>query len=328
MIETMPVILASEGGLLSHVLPHVLYESKSGAFTITNIDMMLTISAVLMAFVLWRASRAIRVSGEGTDAYLTKGYLAQVIEVLLIFLREDMARPALGKLTDRYIGYIWTTFFFILFMNLLGMVPFGYILHVFAWMLGADTETAMRWDHWQGAATGRLSVTVPLALCSLFMILFMGIRHGGVHFFKHMAPVPVWPIMKDAQAPMLPVALLLVVLELMALVIKPFALSMRLFANMIAGHLVLGALIGLIFIADSTAVRGFIVVPAILGSIAMSLLELFVAFLQAYIFTFLTVLFIAQGAVHEHEHEEHEHDFEPADELEHLEDFGKAVGVE
>jgi len=91
---------------------------------------------------------------------------------------------------------------------------------------------------------------------------------------------------------------------------------MRLFANMLAGHLVLGALIGLIFVAESYAIRGVIVVPSVLGALALSLLELFVAFLQAYIFAFLTVLFIAQGAVHHDD--EHGHEHEPHDEHEHL----------
>jgi F-type H+-transporting ATPase subunit a len=89
---------------------------------------------------------------------------------------------------------------------------------------------------------------------------------------------------------------------------------MRLFANMLAGHLVLGALVAMIFLADSVAVQGGVAIPVVLGATAMSMLELFVAFLQAYIFTFLTVLFIAQGAIHEHE----DHPHEPNDEHEHM----------
>ncbi|MHC4993480.1 MAG: F0F1 ATP synthase subunit A [Planctomycetota bacterium] len=327
MIETTPVILAAADDLLSHVLPHKLFDI--GSISVSHHDLMLTVSAIVLAWVMLRAAKSIGVSGEGADAYLTKGRLAHVIEVILIFLREDMTRPALGKLTDRYIGYIWTVFFFILTINLLGMVPFGYAAHVVTWIFGADTATAMHMDHWQGTATGRLAVTGTLALCSMFMISFVGLKHGGMHYIAHHAPVPLWPVMKGAQPGMMPVALLLIVLEIMGAFIKPFALCMRLFANMLAGHLVLGALIGLIFIADSDLVRGFIVVPSVLGSLAMSLLELFVAFLQAYIFSFLTVLFIAQGAVHHHEDHDHEHEeFDPHDDLEHLEDFGETVGVE
>ncbi|MDH3582821.1 MAG: F0F1 ATP synthase subunit A [Phycisphaerae bacterium] len=300
--------------LLSHVLPHQL------PIGINNHVLMMIIATVLVAWAFMLAARQIRVDGESTQDYLASGRLGHIFEVMLIYLREEVARPALGKLTDRYIGYVWTTFFFILFCNLLGLVPWGYGLQVVATLFGADHPE--HWAHWQGTPTGNIAVTGALALVSMFMINFLGTIHGGKHYLAHHAPVPVWPIMKGGSPGMLPVALLLVVLEILGAFIKPFALCMRLFANMLAGHLVLGALIGLIFIAQSTIARGVMVVPVIAGCLAMTLLELFVAFLQAYIFAFLTVLFIAQGAAHDHD----EHDHEPHTELAHL-DVQQGMGA-
>jgi F-type H+-transporting ATPase subunit a len=325
-VTVVPTTLAA-ASLLDHVLPHELFHI--GPITVTNHRLMMTIAAVLMLVVFFRAARAISVRGSGADAYVTKGRVSQIIEVVLVYLRDEMARPVLGKLTDRYIGYIWTTFFFILFCNLLGMVPWSNAAHMVAWVAGVDEHSAMHLDHWQGTPTGNINVTGALAIVSFFMILFVGIRHSGLSYFAHFAPVPLWPVMKGSSPAMLPVAILLIILEIMGQFIKPFALAMRLFANMLAGHMVLGALIALIFIAAAGlgTIGGYALsLPVIAGSLAMSLLELFVAFLQAYIFAFLTVLFIAQGAVHEHE--EHDHEFEPHDEHEHLEDFAKVTGVQ
>ncbi|MBI1369693.1 MAG: F0F1 ATP synthase subunit A [Planctomycetes bacterium] len=291
----IPTTLAA-GDLISHVLPHEIFHL--GPVAVSNHMIMATIAALLTFLVLAHAAARIKTGQTGsTDDYLTNGKLSQIVEVILVFLREEMTRPALGKLTETYIGYIWTTFFFILFCNLLGMFPLGSLLALFN----------EHWEHLGGTATGNIAVTIVLALISFFMILFVGLREHGLKYFAHFAPVPLWPFMKDASPGLMPVAILLVILEIVGAFIKPFALCMRLFANMLAGHLVLGAIIGMIFLAESYTVRGAIVAPAVLGGVIMSLLELFVAFLQAYVFTFLTVLFIAQGAVHDHgDHPHHE----------------------
>lgn len=288
--------LAAES-LLDHVVAQPI---ELFGLHITNHKLMLAVGSLVMLIVFLRAGSRIA-RGE---FFTTRGRLSQVIEVILLYLRDEMARPALGALTDKYIGFIWTTFFFILTGNLLGMIPWSNGLHVIYLFAGSDPHHARHWDHWQGTFTGNISVTAALAIVSFFMMHYVGVKQNGVRYFAHFAPMPF------TASPMSIVSLLLVFLEIIGAFIKPFALAMRLFANMIAGHMVLAALIGLIFLAaeglGAAAAYG-IAIPVIGGSIAMSCLELFVAFLQAYIFTFLTVLFIAQGAVHEH-HDDHGHD--------------------
>jgi F-type H+-transporting ATPase subunit a len=292
MVNAM-LTLAEGGSLLDHVLPHEMFHI--GPVPITNLTIMAMIAAVLVLLVFGYVSSRIKSAG----AMVPKGAFTQLFETLCVFIREEVARPNLGDLTDKYIPYIWTVFFFVLFSNLLGMVPFGAIGQI----IGAATghEHPAHLSHFGGTATSTLTMNAPLALCSLIAILFIGVRENGKHFFAHFAPVPFTLI------GMLPIALMLVVLEIMGLIIKCVVLAMRLFGTMLAGHLVLAALLGLIFTAGQVAAAmGYGVGVGILGlGTALSLLELFIAFLQAFIFTFLTVLFIASGAVH---HEEHGHD--------------------
>ncbi len=328
----------ASGSPLDHVLPHKLHAEpllkvqiggpeysnslfgiKNGVYElyITNHMLMATVAALVVLAWAFSARNRIRVTGRTADDYVTKGRIAQIFEVLLTFLREEMARPALGHLTDKYIGYIWTTFFFILTANLLGMIPFAELLGI---------VSGGRLQHIGGTATGNLAVTAILASCSFFMILFCGLREQGPIYFAHFAPVPLWPVMKGASPLMLPVAILLILLEIVGMFVKPFALCMRLFANMLAGHMVLASLLGMIFLAAAGlgSAGGYAIsVPVLIGSLLISLLELFVCFLQAYIFTFLTVLFIAQGAVHheEHAHDKHEYDG-PEHGLNHLSEAG------
>ncbi len=201
-----------------------------------------------------------------------------------------MAQPALGTHTDRFISYIWSVFFFILFCNLLGLIPFDAIFGLFGQKV-----------HLSGTPTGNIWVTGTLAVCTLIMIVVNGLRLGGKAYLAHFCPGPMW------------LAPLLVPVELLGLCAKIFALAVRLFANMLAGHVLLAVLIGFVVMAYTAlgVLGGFgVSVAVVLGSTAINLLELFVAFLQAFIFTFLTVLFIGQ-AVNVH-HEEHGHDHEQA----------------
>jgi len=286
----MLTVLASGDDLMSHVLPHAIRKdplvSVGGHdLYLTNHLLMTLVVAALMLVIFPRVASRIRTRGQGVDAYVTKGILANFFETLCVFLREEVTRPALGELTDKYIKYIWTTFFFVLFCNLMGMVPVGPILR----LVSGNKDLL----HWGGTATGNISITAGLALVSFFMIHFVGIREAGFKaWFMHFLPGPwfLWPLM-------LP-------LEMIGAAVKPFALCVRLFANMAAGHLVIGALLGMIFTFQNYGVAA----GSVLGALCISMLELFVAFLQAYIFTFLTVLFIASIAVHAHEesHEESE----------------------
>jgi F-type H+-transporting ATPase subunit a len=194
-----------------------------------------------------------------------------------------VAEPALEHHTDRFIKYIWSVFFFVLTMNLLGLVPLGVI-----------TPLAVGY-HIGGTATANIWVTGTLALMTLVMMVVNGLRLGGVEYLKHFNPGPWW------------MAWLMVPVEIAGWLAKIFALAIRLFANMLAGHLILAVLLGLILGAGSSSpALGFgVAVPVVLGSVALSMLEIFVAFLQAFIFALLTTLFIGMSVVFHHdEHEE------------------------
>jgi len=191
-----------------------------------------------------------------------------MIEAVVLFLRDEVVVPNMGRKGAAYTGYFATLFFFILLMNLIGLVPYG------------------------ATATGNLAVTGGLALTTFFLINFSGIREQGlIGYFAHIVPkgVPWWlyPLMYP--------------IELMGLVIKTFALCIRLFANMIAGHIVILVFICFIFIFGAfNALFGFLVAPVSIGLVLFTmLLELLVAFLQAYIFVTLTAIFTG-AAMHPH----------------------------
>jgi F-type H+-transporting ATPase subunit a len=282
------LILAAGGAKLDpmvHVLPHELF----GIEGFTNHHFMSLVVLVVGIGILMVVAARVPLKADTAEGYVTKGRITQLFEVLCVFLREEMTRPLLGDLTDKYIKYIWSAFFFVLFGNLFGLLPISAFFH----LLGVDALS-----HAGGAMTGNINFTGGMALISLFMMVFVGLKENGFGFIKHMWPVPLKPL--PLLPVMLPVGLLVFVLELGGLVIKSFALCVRLFANMVAGHLVLGSLIILAISAPMVG-KG----ASILGATAFSFLELFVAFLQAYIFTFLTVIFISLGAVSHDEHDEH-----------------------
>ncbi len=311
---------------VSHVLPHrlhgePLFSMSVGSpdttipwlnihngqydFYITNHLMMTAVAAIVVVALFSYVALCIRVgTGPGLDKYRTRGRVGQLFETILTFLREEVVRPNLHGLTDKYIGYIWTVFFFILFANLLGMVPIGYIVST---LTGNLDHT-----HVGGTATGNLSLNVMLAICSFIAVLFIGIREiGAKAFFAHFNPVG-WDDPK-----MLLIGLPLYVLEWMGLVIKCVVLAMRLFGTMMAGHLVIASFVLLIFSAAKVSVMlGYGVGTAVLlGGVALTLLELFICVLQAFIFTFLTVLFISTAVAHhdDHGHGSHDHHSDPLD---------------
>ncbi len=302
-------------GLADKAKPHTLFGFESESLTIgINQFIFMGVVAAALAFVfLWMASRAIATKDHTVEGHLTHGRVAQFFEAILVFLRDTMTRPHLGHLTDKYIPYIWTTFFLILFANLLGLMPIGQAVALSANLAGADNH----YEYWQffgGPAMANISVTAALASITLFMIVYVGVKEGGTHFFAHFAPIPIWPIMDGAKPVMLIIAIPLVFLEIMGLFIKSAVLALRLFGNILAGFLVVSALVSLVykFASENGAGTGYAVGGVVvLGATAIMFLELFIAFLQTFIFTFLTVLFIAAGA-HVHGHDEHDefHDYD------------------
>ncbi len=302
MLFEPSLTLASAAELTENVFGHVVpYELFSvGPVRFTNHMFMVLVSAVLVFLVFRFTASRVRTGRIGAqEDFVTRGRFAQFFEAICVFIREHVVRPQLGHLTDRYIGYIWTVFFFILFCNLLGAVPIGSIAGWLAYTAGADYPGW--YAHWWGTATTNLAVTSALASISLVAIIGIGIKEQGIHYFEHFAPVPFKPL------PMVPVAALLVFLEVLGLFIKASVLALRLFGVMTGGHMVIAVLIGLTFFFGSYLVG----VASLVGALAISLLELFIAGLQAFIFTFLTTLFIAAGAAHGEHEEHHEHEAHP-----------------
>lgn len=297
--------MLAAGNLIDHVLPQKLslpgFLSSVEEYALHNHMLMSVVAGLLVILVFRHVAGRVKVTGDKVDDYVTKGRVAQVFEVMCLFMRDKITRPALGDLTDKYIYYVWTVFFLVLFMNLLGLIPSGPLLALMAhYTTDMSDYDVYRLSYYGGTATGNLSVTAALATTSLFMIFFVGIRHQGLHYFAHFNPGPWW------MAP------ILVPLELMGLLVKVLVLACRLFGNMLVGHLVIAALIALIFQYGSSLIQGVSVGIAVaIGAAVITMLEIFIGFLQAFIFTFLTVLFISAGVAHhgdDHAHDdEHDH---------------------
>jgi len=196
------------------------------------------------------------------------GGFGTAIEAMVIFIRDDVVLPAMGPDGEKYLPYILTLFFFILFCNFFGLVP------------------------WGATPTGNLAVTGALALISFVVIEVSGmVALGPKGYLKTIVMVP--PGMHGFGA--VAMAFILTPIEIIGKLVKPFALCLRLFANMTGGHFVILSLLGLIFIFASWAVAG----ASVALILFMMCLELLVALLQAYIFSLLTSVFIGM-MLHEH----------------------------
>ncbi|MEE2707588.1 MAG: F0F1 ATP synthase subunit A [Planctomycetota bacterium] len=248
------------------VLSGGLHPEPISGFCISKFMVLQVVVALLLVVVFIPVARRIA-TGERP-----RGKCWNFFEVLLLFIRDDIARAAIGKKDgDRFVPILWSFFFFILFCNLLGLVP------------------------WMGTATGAVGTTGVLAGVVVCVSIGAGSsKMGVVGFWK--AQVPHIELPALLAAGLIP---MLFVIEVLGLFIRHIMLAMRLFANMFAGHIVLVVLMG--FIASTAGAWAWYgVMPAsVFGCTAMMLLEVFVAFLQAYIFTFLSALWIGM-AVHPH----------------------------
>lgn len=329
----MSLFLASAADPTSHVVPHPigepLFRFDTGLgdipalnihdgeyrFYITNHLVMSLVVGIVVVLLFWYVSRRVRVQGEGLQAYLTRGRVAQLFETMCTFIRDEVVRPNLRELTDKYIYFIWTIFFFVLFANVMGLLPIGPLTYLFS----RDAHHL----HFGGTATSNLSLNVILALGSFIAVLYIGIKETGLKtFLAHFNPIG-WDDPK-----MLLIGIPLYVLEWIGLIIKCIVLAMRLFGTMMAGHLVIAAFLGLIFMAVevSHGLAYGVELAVILGGIVLTLLELFICFLQAFIFTFLTVLFISLVATHHDDH--HDHDDDPLTKDEKQMDLDKITSPE
>ncbi len=221
--------------------------------------------AILIVFGLLFLVLYYTVKGYRNPKKLPKG-MAGFIEPIVLFIRDDVAIPNLGKdKYEKFMPYLLTVFFFILFSNLVGLIPFAPFGH---------------------NLTGNILVTFVLAVFTFILTTINGNKHYWKEIFTPEVPKALWPIM--------------VPIEILSMFTKPFALMVRLFANILAGHTIMISLVALIFILGTvyvSPVSGFFI-------IFMSFIELLVAFIQAYIFTILSALFIGL-AIQEHEHGEH-----------------------
>jgi len=235
-----------------------------GGFTLdispTKHVVFLWIAAALCLVVLIGGARA---HGGSRPDESPRGF-SNGIEAVVLYLRNEVVMPNVGPHGDKYVPFVLTLFFFILFANLLGMIPYG------------------------ATATGNISVTAVLALITFVMVEVAGMRTLGK---KYIGTIVFWP--HDMPLALkLPMTFIMTPVELFGKFTKPIALAIRLFANMTAGHVMVLALIGMIFTFGASFI-GLAVFPFVMV-VAIMLLELFVAFLQAFIFALLSAVFIGQ----------------------------------
>jgi F-type H+-transporting ATPase subunit a len=241
-------------------------------FSITKNVLSLFISVILLCFIFISIANRYKLKPNSAP----KG-LQSLLEPLILFVRDDIAIPGLGKKNyARFMPFLLTVFFFIFFNNLLGLIP------IFPG--GANL-------------TGNISITLVLALFTFVITTF----NGNKSYWKHIVNAPGVPWWLKFPIPLMPIV------ELVGVITKPFVLMVRLFANMTAGHIILLGFMSLIFIfGKMNIVAGYgVSVFSIAFGVFMSLLELLVAFIQAYVFALLSSIYFGM-AMEEHNHtEEH-----------------------
>ncbi|MEM6794241.1 MAG: F0F1 ATP synthase subunit A [Acidobacteriota bacterium] len=265
---------------MSHVVPHPIKKieipfehdifAPGGIITVLSDQIVIMILGALLLCLAFPAFARRRQGKGGIDALVPSGF-GSFVEMVCEYWRKDVAEAHLGPYAPRFIRFIWSTFFFVLTMNLMGLLPLAAISPV---VVGLPIG---------GTPTGNIWVTATMAGIVLFMMVFNGLRFGGKDYLAHFAPGPRW------MAPFM------VFIEVVGTFGKAVALALRLFANMVSGHVLLAVLIIMILKAGTTlgpVVGLSVVIPLVIGAVAVTMLEIFVAFLQAFIFTYLTTLFI------------------------------------
>ncbi len=299
MTSLVPLMLAADDPL-SHVVNAPSIVSDSGYWLWSDNQGAIVLSGLIVILVgLFVASRIkTGPASQGPGAYIARGRFAHLIEVICVYLREEVIRPLLHDRTERFTPLLFTFFFFILVNNLIGLTPIRDLFHVFHLPSG----------YIGGTATQNIWVTGTLAiLAALFFNVAAIVRLGPAGFVKHMMGGLPWF--------MFPIAALLLLIEVAGqFIIKPFALALRLFANMTAGHVLIASILGFAGVAISSmsagggyGTNGAITIVSVLAATALMFLELFVAFLQAFVFMFLTTIFISLMDHHDEHGHEHEH---------------------
>lgn len=250
-------------GTITYDEHHHATNEKPLDFSFTKGAFMILLTSILMFWLFTSLAKSYVKNGG-----ISKGF-GRLFEPIVLYIRDDIAIPNIGeKKYKKYMPYLLTIFFFIWFLNMFGLTPFGVNV------------------------TGNIAVTVALALLTFLITNFTGTKDYWKHIFDPLGDTLPW-------FGKIPLYIILIPIELLGVVIKPFSLLIRLYANMQAGHIVLGSLIGLMFFFKS-----WLGSPMSFGlAFAISLIEVLVALLQAYIFTMLSALYFG-FASEEHEHHE------------------------
>jgi F-type H+-transporting ATPase subunit a len=289
----LPCMLAVDP--VEHVIDKALIKGNVAGhemWWLSNATVMLVLGAAITAILVIPAARRVAANSRKPqrtiDDFRPQGTLGNLVEAVCVYLRDEVFRGVLGEETDRFTPILWTFFWFILVCNLMGLVPLADLTGMFGINHGHGIG---------GTATQSIWVTAALAGVSFVFYNLTAFIRSPLGYLKHLtagAPMFMWPIM--------------VIVEIIGTFIKPFALAIRLCANMTGGHLAIAVFLSFVpamIKALGPAGYGLALLPMI-GAVAINMLELLVAFIQAYIFTFLSCLFLAQLVVHDEEgHHEH-----------------------
>lgn len=293
------LLLAAADNPLSHVVDAPRY-----GWLISDVTILLLFSSLMLIIFIPLAARRIKTGEARTvDDYRTEGLWANVIESTCVYLREEVFKPMLGKDADRFAPLLWTFFFFILLNNLLGLIPIRDFTGLIQGFFGFQPWSSIH--GFGGTATQSIFVTGALSLIAFIVINGTAIARDPIGYVKHLtagAPKALWPLM--------------VPIELLGTFVKPFALAMRLFANMTGGHIVVAVMFMFVkMLVDGLHGIGYALSILPIGAvIGIYFIEVLVAFIQAFVFTFLVALFLGQLIVHHDEHHDHDHHIDPLDE--------------
>lgn len=247
---------------------HIIWEDSNNNEKIYDISLTKNVIAMLIAVMTLCILIISMANSYGKRKGKAPKGIHNLIEPLIIFIRDDVAKPSIGNKTDKFMPLLLTVFFFIFINNVFGLIP------IFPG--GANV-------------TGNIAVTMVLAI-----VIFLTVNlNGNKYYWKHifMPDVPVW------------MYVIIIPIELLGVILKPFVLMLRLFANITAGHIIILGFFSLIFIFGAMSPAGGIGVSplSVAFTVFMGLLEMLVAFLQAFVFTLLSAIYIGM-AVEEHHH--------------------------
>lgn len=308
----MPITLASSFDPLHHVVDQQSLVGQWMAQSLPLSVLSIVACGVLACVALIWAAGRIRTGPEsdGARRYVTTGRLAQIVEAMVVYLRDQMLVPVMGETqTRRYLPFLMTMFFFILSMNLFGIVPIA-DLQVIALeaanRMNISLPEGTAFTMLGGCATANLLVTGALATICFFVVQIHALTQLGLKgWLEHLCGGK--ELLQGSMVVMAVVPIIFVV-EFVGLFVKPCALAIRLFANMVGGHTLLATLLMFGGMAMAGGLNAFAVGGISLASglfaIAITFMELFVAFLQAFVFMFLTAVFISE-MTHHGDHDEH-----------------------